>query len=100
VARLNGIDISQQRSRAFNANDFHKLDMIYAMASDVVDDMRSIAGRAYDPSKVDLLMNALDPGTHMDVPDPWYGGEDGFHKVFQMISIACEHIIRKHNLTI
>lgn len=96
VAKLNGIDISQQRSRPFRTNDFHEFDMIYAMASDVVDDIKTIAGKNYDPSKVDLLMNSLHPGKHMDVPDPWYGGEDGYHDVFEMISIACEHIIKKH----
>jgi protein-tyrosine phosphatase len=96
VAKLNGIDISRQRSRAFNISDFRQFDMIYAMASDVVDDIRSIAGNAYEPSKVDLLMNTVHPGMHIDVPDPWYGGEDGYHEFFQMISIACEHIIKKH----
>ncbi len=97
VAKLNGIDISHQRSRQFKANDFQRFDMIYAMASDVIYEMRAIAGRSYNPSKVDLLMNALHPGKHMDVPDPWYGGEDGYHEVFQMINVACEQIIKKHS---
>ncbi|HLO80481.1 MAG TPA: low molecular weight protein-tyrosine-phosphatase [Chitinophagaceae bacterium] len=96
VAKLNGIDISHQRSRRFSAQDFQQFDMIYAMASDVIDDMRSIAGRSYDPAKVDLLMNAIYPGKHLDVPDPWYGGEDGYHEVFEMMTMACEHIIKKH----
>jgi protein-tyrosine phosphatase len=96
VARVNGIDISKQRSRPFSARDFDQFDLIFAMAADVIDDMRSIAGRNYDPSKVDLLMNTLHPGKNMDVPDPWYGGEEGYHEVFDMISIACEHIIKKH----
>jgi protein-tyrosine phosphatase len=97
VAKLNGIDISHQRSRRFSAHDFQQFDMIYAMASDVIDDMKSIAGRSYDPSKVDLLMNAIYPGKHLDVPDPWYGGEDGYHEVFDMIATAAEHIIKKHS---
>jgi protein-tyrosine phosphatase len=94
VARLNGIDISHQRSRAFTPADFKQFDIIYAMASDVIRDMRYIAGKAYDPSKVDLLMNIIYPGKHLDVPDPWYGGEDGYHKVYDMISHACDHIIK------
>jgi protein-tyrosine phosphatase len=97
VAKLNGIDISHQRSRPFSSKDFHEFDMIYAMASDVIDDMRSIAGHHYNPSKVDLLMNVLYPGKYLDVPDPWYGGEDGYHKVFDMISVACDRIIRLHS---
>src|SRR3954463_16178252 len=59
VARLNGIDICQQRARQFTAADFDKYDKIYAMAEDVTDEMKQIAGRRYDPKKVDLLMNEL-----------------------------------------
>ncbi|HSF45301.1 MAG TPA: hypothetical protein VLA58_04800, partial [Chitinophagaceae bacterium] len=73
--------------------DLHNFDFIYAMANDVIRDMKYIAGKAYDPSKVDLLMNTLHPGKDLDVPDPWYGGEDGYHKVYDLISSACERII-------
>lgn len=97
VARINGIDISNQRSRPFRAGDFEKFDLILAMASDVIDEMRAISGKNYDPGKVDLLMNMLYPGRNMDVPDPWYGGEDGYHEVFDMISMACDHIIKLHS---
>lgn len=45
VALMNGIDISQQRSRSFTAADFERFDMIYAMAEDVVHEMRRIAGK-------------------------------------------------------
>jgi protein-tyrosine phosphatase len=93
VARLNGIDISHQRSRAFTPGDFQQFDLIYAMANDVIRDMRYIAGKGYNSAKVDLLMNTLYPGKHLDVPDPWYGGEEGYHEVYDMISKACERII-------
>jgi protein-tyrosine phosphatase len=93
VARLNGIDISHQRSRPFSAADFQRFDLIFAMATDVVEDMRAIAGRQFESSKVELLMNVLHPGRDLDVPDPWYGGEDGYHRVFSMISEACDQII-------
>jgi protein-tyrosine phosphatase len=97
VARLNGIDISSQRSRDFLAEDFRNYDMIFAMAKDVLDDMKQIAGKSYDPSKTDLLMNALHPGKNHNVPDPWYGGEEGYHEVFSMISRACDAILKKHS---
>lgn len=96
VARLNGIDIAHQCSRAFVPGDLREFDMIFAMANDVIREMKWIAGKAYDPGKVDLLMNLLHPGKHLDVPDPWYGGEDGYHKVFDMISQACDQLISKH----
>lgn len=97
VAKLNGVDICQQRARRFSAADFDRYDKIYAMAGDVLDDMRHIAGKKYDSSKVDLLMNELYPGENIDVPDPWYGPEPGYHDVYKMISEACEKIISKYN---
>jgi protein-tyrosine phosphatase len=93
VAKLNGIDISQQRSRKFVPEDFERFDMIYAMAEDVVDEMRRIAGSRFRAEKVDLLMNILHPGQDRDVPDPWYGAEPGYHEVFRMIDDACTHLI-------
>lgn len=97
VAKLNGIDISQQRSRKFVPEDFERFDMIYAMAEDVVYEMRRIAGNRFQPEKVDLLMNVLYPGQDRDVPDPWYGVEPGYHEVFQMIDEACTRLINAHS---
>jgi protein-tyrosine phosphatase len=93
VAKLNGIDISQQRSRKFVPEDFERFDMIYAMAEDVVHEMRRISGSRFRAEKVDLLMNILHPGQDRDVPDPWYGAEPGYHEVFRMIDDACTHLI-------
>ena len=97
VARLNGIDISQQRARRFVAADFAVYDKIYALAGDVMDEIKRIARDQFDPAKADLLMNALYPGQDMDVPDPWYGPEPGYHEVYKMIDAACEAIIAKVN---
>lgn len=96
VASLNGIDICQQKARKFSADDFIKYDKIYAMAEDVIDDMKVIAKNKFDAKKVDLLMNELYPGEHMDVPDPWYGPEPGYHDVYEMIDAACDSIISKY----
>ena len=95
VAKLNGIDICEQRARRFSASDFEKYDKIYAMSADVIDEMKHIAGKKFDPTKVDLLMNELHPGKDQDVPDPWYGPEPGYHDVYKMINEACEKIISK-----
>ena len=95
VASLNGIDICKQRSRRFNAEDFNTYDKIYAMANDVMDDMKRIAGKKFDASKVELLLNELYPGKNMDVPDPWYGPEPGYHEAYKLIDEACDAIIRK-----
>lgn len=97
VARLNGIDISNQRSRIFITEDFNRFDKIYAMADDVIDDMRRITRTNFDTTKVELLMNELFPGKNMDVPDPWYGPEPGYHHVYKMIDEACDAIIKKYS---
>lgn len=96
VAKLNGIDICQQRARRFVAEDFERYDKIYAMSADVIDDMRSITRNKFDKTKVDLLLNELFPGQNVDVPDPWYGPEQGFHQAYKMINDACEKIIQKY----
>jgi len=96
VATLHGIDISQQRARRFTASDFETYDKIYALAADVMDDIQRIAGKKFDATKADLLLNELYPGENRDVPDPWYGPEPGYHEAFDLISLACDAIINNH----
>lgn len=96
VAKHYALDISDQRSRKFMASDMQEFDVIYAMASDVVDGIKKISGKLYQPDKVKLLMNESLPGKDLDVPDPWFGGEEGYHKAFKMMDEACNAIIQKH----
>jgi protein-tyrosine phosphatase len=96
VALQNGVDISQQRSRKFTAADFEQYDKIYAMANDVLDDMKSIAKNKYDATKTDLLLNELFAGQNQDVPDPWSRPEKEYHVVFELIDKACQQIINKN----
>lgn len=96
VAKLNGIDICDQRARRFVTEDFEVYDKIYALANDVLDDIRRIAKKNFDSSKADLLMNEIYPGQNLDVPDPWYGPEPGYHEVYNMIDEVCDTIIKKY----
>ena len=96
VARLNGIDISNQRARKFAGTDLGEYDKIYAMAEDVLYDMRQIAGRVFDSRKVELLLNESYPGQNMDVPDPWSGPESGYHETYELIDKACDAIIENY----
>ena len=95
VATQQGIDIGQQRARRFIAADFDRFDKIYAMAGDVVDEMKHIAGNKFNAGKVELLMNEVYPGKNKDVPDPWSGPEQGYHDVFNMIDAAADKIVAK-----
>lgn len=100
VAKINGIDIGNQKARRFSASDFKNYDKIYAMADEVIDEMKWIAGDKYDASKVDLLMNELHPGKNEDIPDPWYGAEPGYHKTYEMIDQATDALIEKYDKNI
>jgi protein-tyrosine phosphatase len=97
VARMNGIDISHQRCRKFSVGDLLAFDKIYAMSKDVLEEMEWIASKKIAPGKVDLLMNELYPGENIDVPDPWYGPEPGYHEVYRMIEQACDQVILKYS---
>jgi protein-tyrosine phosphatase len=96
VSLLNGIDISTQRCRQFVENDLMKFDKIYAMDSANYLDIKRLCGKNWQNDKVKLILEELHPGKNMEVPDPWYGGEDGFHQVFKLLDDACERIIQPY----
>lgn len=96
VSKLNGIDISKQRSRRFRPEDFDHFDLVIPMASDVLQDIRHIAAKKYDPSKVKLLLNYAFPQSDLDVPDPWGKSTAAFHEVFDLINHACDALIDAH----
>jgi protein-tyrosine phosphatase len=95
VAKLNGITICHQRSRKLTPEDFDRFDRIFAMAEDVVHEMKRIGRNKFNPLKVNLLMNELYPGENREVPDPWAGPEQGYHEVYKMIDQACDKIIEQ-----
>ena len=95
VAKKKNIDISKQQCRLFVAADIERFDKIYAMAGDVVDEMKQISGTKFSSEKVDLLLNVVYPGENRDIPDPWYGPEAGYYEVFDLIDEACEMLIKK-----
>lgn len=94
VAKFYGIDIGEQKCRHFTKNDIDKFDTIYVMDEENYYDVQRICGEKWDPKKVDFLLNEIYPMQNRMVPDPWFGGEDGFHKVYEMIDEACEAIVK------
>ena len=96
VAAQNGINISEQRARRFIKEDIDQFDKIYALAPDVLDEMKLITGEKFDKQKVDLLLNELYPGENREVIDPWYGPEAGYHDIFDIINRACDSIITNY----
>jgi low molecular weight protein-tyrosine phosphatase len=96
VAIKNGIDISCQLSRKFVRSDIKDYDKIYAMADDVMIDIRNICGADFDENKVDLFLNELRSSENKNVPDPWYGDEDGYEEVYHLINLTCDAIIENY----
>lgn len=96
VCKQHGIDISAQRARTFDPADFEQFDKIYALADDVYDEICRMSGRRADLTKLDFLLNELHENANASVPDPWYGDEDGYLPVFEMIEKACDAILAKY----
>jgi protein-tyrosine phosphatase len=94
-----GIDISEQRSRKITTADLKHYDKIYAMAADVYRDIQTLAASKLDTDgmkKVDLFLNELYPGCNGTVPDPWYGPEEGYKDVFDLIDKTTTSIVKKY----
>jgi protein-tyrosine phosphatase len=95
TAYRHGIDISMQKGRQFTEADFDKFDLIYAMDTSNFDNIISKARNEQDKNKVKLILDMLYPGEEMSVPDPYYGGDEGFEHVFQLLDKACDKICDK-----
>jgi len=80
-----GVDISGQRSRKFVRSDFNKFDRILVMDQSNLRDVLSLAKTEEHAAKV-----ALFDATGVDVPDPYYGGEQGFSKVREQVRVAAQ----------
>lgn len=93
VAKKNHININSHQARQFQVEDFDKYDLIYAMDSSNYDNIIKLARNKADEQKVMLLMDELMPGEKIDVPDPYFGGQHGFDRVYEMIDRACNKVI-------
>jgi protein-tyrosine phosphatase len=93
VATINGVNISHQRSQKITSNDIKNYDLIFAMADDVLYDIKKIAKNDFDDKKIQLFL-----ANGNDVPDPWYGGEDGFHIVYDIIEKRCKELAQEYQI--
>ncbi len=98
VARHNEIDICKHCCRQFTNEDMLKFDKIYVMDKDNYDEVKRISKELWDKDKVEMLMNEVYPNQNLEVPDPWYAGEDDYHKVYKMIDEACKKIVKAQAL--
>jgi protein-tyrosine phosphatase len=91
-AAKHDVDLKPLRARQFKVSDFEKFDKIYVMDKSNMANVLALAKNEEHKAKVDLLLNASNPGTNLEVPDPYFGGEQGFEDVFQMVYKACQHM--------
>ena len=97
IAKLNGLDISNQRARQFTVADFDNFDTIYAMDTSNYRNILHLARNEEDKAKVKLILNEVFSDENLDVPDPYYGGDFGFKNVYNMLDQACNSIAQKLN---
>jgi protein-tyrosine phosphatase len=94
VAKKNGLDITGQRCRQFAVSDFDEFDYIYVMDNSNFKDVVALARNEDDKQKVSMILDPLFPGERVDVPDPYFGLENGFDSVYTMLDEACQTIAK------
>ena len=95
VAKKNGLNISALRGRQFSYQDFLDFDHIYVMDSSNLENVLRLAKTQEDKDKVSMILETLFPGEKVDVPDPYYGIDDGFDRVYEMLDEACNIISKQ-----
>ncbi len=95
TAKKNGLDISRQRGKHFKPAFFDLYDYIYVMDGANYDDVIRQTTTEEQKSKVKLLLDELFPGDNVDVPDPYYGLQNGFDLVYEMLDEATDLLSKK-----
>jgi len=102
-AKENNINLDHQ-ARQFEKKDFRKFDYILAMDEANLDCIKRLDQTQEFADKLQL-MRFFDPyNKNADVPDPYFGGEDGFQQVYEILDRSVdkllEFVIDKHNLKV
>jgi len=92
VAKKYGIDLTNQQARQFTISDFEEFDFIYVMDKSNYNNVIQLAKSEEDKQKVNLILNVDSTTKNQEVPDPYYGGDNGFEHVFQLLDKACNKI--------
>ncbi len=96
TALENGVDIASLRARKVVRDDFKDFDLIIALDSThlrALEEMRPERSPDHNRAVLDLMMRFAPQYGTEDVPDPFYGGKEGFQNVFDMIESACEGLL-------
>jgi protein-tyrosine phosphatase len=93
AAARRGYDLRGQRARIVEPRDFERFDLILAMDRENLSVLRRRAP-AQVHERLRLLLEFAPAGTAEDVPDPYYGGPNGFEEVLDLVEAAARGLIR------
>ncbi|PKQ60346.1 phosphotyrosine protein phosphatase [Labilibaculum filiforme] len=84
-------------ARKFDAEiDFDKFDLIFGMDQQNVKELKALARNKADLNKIKLITNYCSRySNYQSVPDPYYGGDEGFELVLDIIEDACENLLKE-----
>ncbi len=97
VAKKYGIEISSQKCRQIKSSDFDNFDYIYVMDKSNYKNVIALAPNQNVAKKVKLILEEINHNENLEVPDPYYGTDEDFDKVFKMLDKACTAIANKLN---
>jgi protein-tyrosine phosphatase len=89
TARRNGITL-QGSARQVVAADFSEFDVIICMDGDNYSNLMSMGA---PPARVKMMLEYHPDSRQRDVPDPYYGGSDGFQEVFDLLECSCSSLL-------
>ena len=102
TAKSRGVDLSAQRARKVEENDFERFDYVIAMDCSNYENLKVLA-TSEQQERLHLFMDFTTAWNNTEVPDPYYGDGDGFTNVFDMVQSASEGLldtIVKNNLSV
>lgn len=94
IARQWGLDLSNERARVVVPEDFGRFDAIFVMDQSNLRDLEAMRP-ADSQGRLDLLMSLAPDYGLEEVPDPYYGGVDGFQQVIDMLEIAADRLVEE-----
>ncbi|MCL4113076.1 UNVERIFIED_CONTAM: hypothetical protein GTU68_049998 [Idotea baltica] len=97
AARSHGVDLSNLVARKVRQQDFIDFDYIIAMDNQNRDNLEDVQNQLTEPSKASLhlFMEFTDKWQNDEVPDPYYGGDNGFEEVYQMVNDASIGLLKR-----
>ena len=93
-ARRRGYDLSGLRARQIEQGDFERFDLILAMDRGHLGILQRLAPPQYR-HKLRLFMEFAEGWNLAEVPDPYYGGADGFERVLDMVEDAAQGLLEE-----